>query len=96
VGKPPTATDIQVMVFFWVSALCSGYISDVSLIMGKLATATYIQVMVFFWVSALCSGYISDISDERTGSVLGVTEVVWMDVKVLQKMVIPFIISTTT
>ena len=52
--------------------------------MGKLATATCIQVMVFFWVSALCNGYISDVSDEHTGSVLGVTEVVWMDVKFIQ------------
>ena len=52
--------------------------------MGKLASATYIQVVVFFWVSALCSGYISDVSDERTGSVVGVTELVWVDVKVIQ------------
>jgi hypothetical protein len=29
VEKLATATAIQVMVFFWVSALCSGYISDV-------------------------------------------------------------------
>jgi hypothetical protein len=43
------------------------------LTVAKSATATYIQVMVFFWVFALCSGYISDVSDERTGSIFGVT-----------------------
>jgi hypothetical protein len=50
---------------------------------GKLATATFIQVMVFFWVSALCSGYTSDVSDEPTGYILGVTELVWADVIVI-------------
>lgn len=40
--------------------------------------------MVFFWVSALCSGYISDVSDERADSILAMTELVWVEVKVLQ------------
>jgi len=51
---------------------------------AKPATATYIKVVVFFWVFALCSGYISDVSYERTGSLFGVTELFWLDVKVMQ------------
>jgi len=51
---------------------------------AKPATATYIQVVVFFWVFALYNGYISDVSDERTGSLFGVTELVWVDVKIMQ------------